>query len=76
MANYSLEIRDQNVPAHLDIEKEIEQRKNGLFTFTLRVNNGNIVDFNVTDYIIVQEKYGIIKLLEIERIVINVPKER
>lgn len=42
--NYQLNIRDHNRQAHLDIEEEIKHKKNGLFTFILRVNNGNIVD--------------------------------
>lgn len=66
MTNYALQIRDHNIAAHLDIESEVELRKDGLFTFTLRVNNGNIVDFNVTEYVDVKQKYGIIKALIIE----------
>lgn len=71
MTNYALEIRDYNIPAHLDIEKEVSDRKNGLFTFTLRVNNGNIVDFNVTEYVNVKQAYGIIKALVIEELSIT-----
>ena len=66
MTNYALNIREHNIKAHLDIEDEIKQRKEGLFTFTLRVNNGNIVDFNVTEYVNVRQKYGVIKTVVIE----------
>lgn len=66
MTNYTLDIREHNVPAHLDIEKEVSQRKSGLLTFTIRVSGGNIVDFNVTEYVNVKQKYGIIKALVIE----------
>ena len=45
--NYQLNIRDHNRQAHLDIEEEIKHKKNGLFTFILRVNNGNIVDLSL-----------------------------
>ena len=48
---YSLDIRKSNIPCHLDLEKEITLKKNGLFTFTVRVNSGNIVDFNVVEYV-------------------------
>ena len=48
---YSLDIRKSNIPCHLDLEKEITLKKNGLLTFTLRVNNNNIVDLNFTQYI-------------------------
>ena len=33
-----------NKQAHLDIEKEIAKRKNGLFTMTLIINGKQIVD--------------------------------
>lgn len=49
--NYALEIKKANVPVHLDLEHEITLKKNGLLTFTVRVNNGSIVDFNVTEYV-------------------------
>lgn len=71
MTNYSLQIRDHNIPAHLDIEKEVQDRQNGLFTFTLRVNNGNIVDFNVTEYVNVKQKYGVVKALVIEEFAVT-----
>jgi len=54
---YELTIRNSNRQPHIDIEKDIQARKNGLFTFTLRVNNGNIVDYNVTEYVNAQQKY-------------------
>jgi len=49
--NYdAVEIKKQNVPAHLDIEKDIQEQKNGLFTFIIKVANGNIADYNVVEY--------------------------
>jgi len=48
---YVLSIGEQNLRAHIDIEKDIQDRKNGLFTFTLRVNNSNIVDYSEMEYI-------------------------
>jgi len=71
MPNYALTIRDHNIKAHLDIEEEIGLRKDGLLTFTIRVNNGNIVDLNVTEYVNVKQKYGIIEALVIEEITIE-----
>ena len=47
---YSLQISRHNQQPHIDIENDIQARKNGLFTFILRVNNGNIVDYNVMEY--------------------------
>lgn len=66
MTNYALKIRGHNIKPHLDIEEEVRRRKNGLFTFTLRVSNGNIVDFNVTEYVNPKQKYGIIKAILVE----------
>lgn len=34
-----------NTPAHLDIERDIQSQRDGLFTVILRVNQGRIVDY-------------------------------
>lgn len=47
---YDLEILPQNLEAHKDIAIEMLRRKNGLFTFILRVNNKSIVDFVSMEY--------------------------
>ena len=57
--NYALEIRKNNVACHLDLEKEITTKRDGLLTFTVRINSGNIVDFNCTDYIDVRTYLGL-----------------
>lgn len=54
---YQLSIREHNKEAHVDIENDIQAKQNGLFTFTLRVNSGNIVDYNVTEAVDVRRKY-------------------
>ena len=54
---YELSIREHNIPAHLDIERDIKLKKNGLFTFTLRINGGNIVDYSLMEYVDVKRKY-------------------
>lgn len=54
---HGVKIRDHNVRPHLDIENDIQEKKNGLFTFTLRTNAGNIVDYNVTETVNVQDRY-------------------
>jgi len=38
-------VRKNNVVPHLDIERDIKAQKDGIFTMTLRVNQGNIVDY-------------------------------
>ena len=51
---YDLEIRPFNLEAHKDIAVEMLKKKDGLFTFILRVNKSNIVDFVSMEY----ETYG------------------
>lgn len=48
--NYALSIRQSNQQPHIDIENDIQLKKNGLLTFTLRVKNSNIVDYNPMEY--------------------------
>ena len=54
---YELSISKHNQQAHTDIEKDIENKKNGLFTFILRVNSGKIVDYNLMEYVNGKGKY-------------------
>lgn len=42
---YNLNINQHNIKPHLDIEQDIQEKKNGLFTFNLRVSQGNIEDY-------------------------------
>jgi len=43
-------IRDHNKQAHIDIQKEMFNQQEGLFTFTLKVNRGNVTDCVFYDY--------------------------
>jgi hypothetical protein len=47
MPKYELAIREHNIQAHIDVENDLQLQKNGIFTFVFRVNNGNIVDYNL-----------------------------
>jgi len=51
-------IREHNIKPHADIEVDIMNKKNGPVTFTLRLNGGNIVDYNLVEYVDVEKKYG------------------
>jgi hypothetical protein len=51
-------IREHNIKPHADIEVDIINKKNGQMTFTLRINGGNIVDYNLVEYVDIEEKYG------------------
>lgn len=48
---------EKNVPVHLDVEEYIKKKGSGQVTFTLRLNNGSVVDFNRTDYVDTKTKY-------------------
>lgn len=66
-----LTIRDYNVPVHLDIEKDIQGKKNGLLTFTLRVNAGNVVDYTVVEYVDARTKYGAVTTVLIQELTVT-----
>lgn len=63
--NYSLDIRKHNEKAHLDIEHDIQTKKDGEFTFILKVNNGNIVSYSII------EKIGYGKYAGLEQAIIT-----
>lgn len=42
---YNLDINRHNIQPHLDIERDIQNAKDGLFTFNLRISQGNIEDY-------------------------------
>lgn len=47
---YSITINEHNKKPHLDIEAEAQKIRNGLFTFIVRVADGNIVDVVFLSY--------------------------
>jgi len=47
---YSVVISEHNQQPHLDIEAEVQKLKSGLFTFIIRVADGNIVDVVFLSY--------------------------
>jgi hypothetical protein len=52
-----VELRETNIPAHIDIEEDIRRKGNGQVTFTVRLNNGCIVDYNKVEYVDTKTKY-------------------
>ncbi len=38
-------VREHNKQVHYDIEKDLQKKRNGLFTFILKVNCGSITDY-------------------------------
>ena len=59
---YDFDIRESNIPAHIDIEKEIDNKREGVFTFIIKVNNGNIVDLVIMEYADAREYLAIKKV--------------
>ncbi|OGK67161.1 hypothetical protein A2377_00805 [Candidatus Roizmanbacteria bacterium RIFOXYB1_FULL_41_27] len=47
---YAIVIRAHNRDVHSDIERDIGKVKAGVFIFTLRVNDGNIIDYVVLEH--------------------------
>ena len=66
---YELDIREHNRQAHIDIEQEMQAKKDGLFTCIIRVNNGNIVDSVIMEYADAR-KYLVLKKVVIEELTI------
>jgi len=66
--DFLLTIRKWNVKPHLDIESYLQKRENGLATFNLRLNKGNIVDLTITEYVNPAARYGIIKTITIAKL--------
>ena len=56
-----IKMRPHNIKPHADIEVDIIQKQEGDMTFTLRINGGNIVDYNLVEYVDVKKKYGRLK---------------
>ena len=65
-----LRIRDTNKPLHLDIERDIQRVGNGQFTFTVRLNNGVVTDYNVIEHIDTKQ-FLILKSLIIEELTLS-----
>ena len=68
---YELTIPEENKQCHLDIEQDIKDRKEGLFTFVLRVHDGMITDYNLMENIDAKTKYLSPKQVIIEKFAIS-----
>jgi len=55
----SVLVLEPNVRPHLDIERGIQERKNGLFTFNVRINQGEIVDYATFETITIRDYEGV-----------------
>lgn len=49
MIIHEIIVREHNKRVHDDIDKDLLRKKEGLLTFVVRVNNGNIVDYCVLE---------------------------
>lgn len=50
MVVYNIEIKEGNKQPHMDIEHDIALKKDGLFTFVIRVSSKQIIDYVNLDY--------------------------
>lgn len=44
-----IDVRPHNVRPYLDLAKDMDVKKNGLFTFVLRCDSSDIVDYSVIE---------------------------
>lgn len=51
MTLIQLEVRRENMQAHIDIGREMEKNKNKWYHFEIRVSGGKIVDFVMREFI-------------------------
>ncbi len=65
---YNLSIREHNIKAHLDIEKDLGEKRDGLFSFVLRINGGNIVDYVLMEQEDGKNEYGSLEGITIEEL--------
>jgi len=42
---YDFNVKIKNIPCHLDIARDIKEQKDGVFTFTVRINQQLIQDY-------------------------------
>lgn len=64
---YELNIAEKNQQFHVDLEKDLVAKQNGKFTFTIRINQTNVVDYVVTEYAD-SRKYLILKEVIIQEL--------
>jgi len=56
-----------NLRPHLDIEQDIQAKKNGLITFIIRVHEGIITDYTLMEEVNVKSKYGGVAAIAYEK---------
>ena len=68
---YNLSIPKDNLRAHIDIESDINLRKNGLFTFILRVHEGKISDYTLMEIVDAKSKYRGVTTIAVEELIVS-----
>ena len=56
----------------MDIEQDIQKQKNGLFTFIIKLNDGNITDYSVVEYADIR-KYLVLKKIIVQELTVAHP---
>lgn len=70
---YDLSIPPENKQFHVDMEGDIAQKKDGLFTFVIRVHNGKITDYSLMEYVDAKTKYRCFATVSVEKLVVSRP---
>jgi len=47
---YELHIREENLQFHRDLDEDMIHKGMGMFSFIIKLNNGEIIDYIVLDY--------------------------
>lgn len=49
--NFQDELKEYNIPAHIDIDLGVDIVSNGLYHFEIRVQKGQIIDYVMREYV-------------------------
>ena len=63
-------INKKNIKPHLNIERDIQEKGNGLFTFNLRIDKGDIVDY-VRFETVTARDYRRVEVVSTEKFVVS-----
>lgn len=47
---YELHIKNSNLQFHKDLDADMVHKGNGMFSFVIKLNNGDIIDYITLDY--------------------------
>ena len=63
-------VKEHNKRVHLDIERDIQKIGNGILSFTIKVNDGDVVDYAPVEYVN-RNKYLKLKSIELTELSVS-----